>query len=101
MNSGQQKGIVRFKGKTKFKEGEWFGIELDSPHGKNDGSVQGNRYFTCKMKHGVFCQQNHIIKFDDTQKYKKIEKQNWINQPNRESSNPDKSGVGDTDEKRE
>ena len=35
-----QHGIVRFCGYTKFCEGViWVGVELDSPKGKNDGTV--------------------------------------------------------------
>ncbi|AOA65097.1 Large subunit of the dynactin complex [Komagataella phaffii CBS 7435] len=39
-------GVVRFKGQTQFADGEWVGVELDQPTGKNNGSVQGVQYFT-------------------------------------------------------
>lgn len=42
--------------------GTWYGIELDRPAGKNDGSVNGHRYFTCKAKHGVFAPLSRIQK---------------------------------------
>lgn len=34
--------------------GIWYGIELDDPKGKNDGSVQGIQYFVCPPNHGMF-----------------------------------------------
>ena len=37
----ERSGIIRYIGKTEFKEGDWLGIELDTPTGKNDGSVAG------------------------------------------------------------
>lgn len=37
----ERSGIIRYIGKTEFKEGDWLGVELDSPMGKNDGSVAG------------------------------------------------------------
>lgn len=32
-------GYLRFLGPTEFKTGIWAGIELDTPSGKNDGTV--------------------------------------------------------------
>ncbi|XP_074872665.1 CAP-Gly domain-containing linker protein 3 isoform X2 [Carettochelys insculpta] len=58
--AGQKQGIIRFYGKTDFAPGYWFGIELDKPTGKHDGSVFGVRYFTCPPKHGVFAPPSRV-----------------------------------------
>jgi dynactin 1 len=47
-------GFIRFIGQTGFAVGDWVGIELDDGSGKNDGSVQGERYFECPMGSGMF-----------------------------------------------
>jgi dynactin 1 len=47
-------GVVRFAGTTAFQAGKWIGVELDSPTGKNNGTVQGKAYFSCRDGHGVF-----------------------------------------------
>lgn len=47
-----QVGTLQFCGSTEFSGGLWAGVELDKPEGKNDGSVAGVQYFTCKMKYG-------------------------------------------------
>jgi dynactin complex subunit len=38
-------GTVEFVGPTSFQPGIWVGIVLDSPDGKNDGTVNGEFYF--------------------------------------------------------
>lgn len=38
-------GVVAFIGKTQFAPGEWIGIILDEPKGKNNGSLRGVDYF--------------------------------------------------------
>uniref|UniRef100_A0A8C5MYN3 CAP-Gly domain containing linker protein family member 4 n=1 Tax=Leptobrachium leishanense TaxID=445787 RepID=A0A8C5MYN3_9ANUR len=57
---GRRSGTVRFYGKTNFAPGFWCGVELDKPHGKNDGSVAGVEYFTCPLKHGVFAPPSRV-----------------------------------------
>ena len=46
-------GILRYCGCTDFAKGQWAGVELHEPLGKNDGSVGGKTYFQCKPKHGT------------------------------------------------
>lgn len=49
-----QTGTVYFVGQTHFAAGDWVGVVLDTATGKNDGSVQGRRYFDCQPGHGMF-----------------------------------------------
>uniref|UniRef100_A0A665V7W4 CAP-Gly domain-containing protein n=2 Tax=Echeneis naucrates TaxID=173247 RepID=A0A665V7W4_ECHNA len=60
--AGQKVGTLRFCGSTEFSGGLWAGVELDKPEGKNDGSVAGVQYFTCRMKHGIFAPLSKITK---------------------------------------
>ncbi|KAJ1969634.1 hypothetical protein IWQ62_000502 [Dispira parvispora] len=53
-------GTVRYVGKLDDKRGYWVGIEYDEPLGKNDGSIDGHRYFTCRKNHGAFVRPNKV-----------------------------------------
>lgn len=53
LTDGRQ-GIVRFIGTTSFAVGDWIGVELTDATGKNDGAVQGERYFECEPGFGMF-----------------------------------------------
>ncbi|KAF8167287.1 dynactin [Crassisporium funariophilum] len=58
----QGRGVVRFKGTASFSLGKWYGVELFEQNGKNDGSVNGESYFTCEMGYGVFLRPSQISK---------------------------------------
>ncbi|CDU23767.1 related to Tubulin-specific chaperone B [Sporisorium scitamineum] len=58
--ANQRKGTVRFVGPTKFATGTWVGVEYDEPVGKNDGSVAGERYFTCRSDFGGFVRPDKV-----------------------------------------
>ncbi|CAH2073548.1 unnamed protein product, partial [Iphiclides podalirius] len=51
---GSKAGALRYVGVTEFASGVWAGVELDDPLGKNDGSVDGKRYFECAPRFGLF-----------------------------------------------
>ncbi|XP_023277518.1 dynactin subunit 1-like isoform X3 [Seriola lalandi dorsalis] len=55
-----QRGTVAYIGATLFASGKWVGVILDEAKGKNDGTVQGKRYFTCEENHGIFVRQSQI-----------------------------------------
>ncbi|XP_066488823.1 dynactin subunit 1 isoform X6 [Tiliqua scincoides] len=59
------RGTVAYVGATLFATGKWVGVILDEAKGKNDGTVQGRRYFTCDENHGIFVRQSQIQVFDD------------------------------------
>ncbi|KAM7423660.1 hypothetical protein PAMA_000154 [Pampus argenteus] len=59
-------GTVRYVGMTQFADGVWVGVELDTPVGKNDGSVGGHRYFSCKPGYGVLVRPDRLSCRDRT-----------------------------------
>ncbi|CAH2299222.1 dynactin subunit 1 isoform X2 [Pelobates cultripes] len=59
------RGTVAYVGSTLFATGKWVGVILDESKGKNDGTVQGKRYFNCEENHGIFVRQSQIQVVDD------------------------------------
>ena len=55
-----QRGTVAYIGTTLFASGKWVGVILDEAKGKNDGTVQSKRYFTCTENHGIFVRQSQV-----------------------------------------
>lgn len=58
--NGNKPGYVQFLGETQFAPGQWAGIVLDEPIGKNDGSVAGVRYFQCEALRGIFTRPSKL-----------------------------------------
>ncbi|KAI1118045.1 dynactin [Nemania sp. NC0429] len=58
--SDGRNATVRFVGQTHFAVGDWVGVELEDDSGKNDGAVQGERYFDCLPGRGMFVRPTTI-----------------------------------------
>ena len=61
LTDGRQ-ATVRFIGTTHFAAGDWIGVELYEATGKNDGAVQGERYFDCDPGFGMFIRPTAVGK---------------------------------------
>lgn len=57
--------VVQYTGKTQFAPGDWLGVVLDGATGKNDGSVQGQRYFDCQSGYGMFIRPSSATVLDE------------------------------------
>ena len=61
--NGNKPGYIQFIGDTKFARGEWAGVVLDNYDGKNDGSINGIRYFQCEPNRGIFARLYRLSRF--------------------------------------
>ena len=59
------RGTVQFIGNTHFAPGDWIGVGLGDASGKNDGAVQGQRYFDCLPGHGIFVKPSGLTIVDE------------------------------------
>ncbi|XP_011345074.2 restin homolog isoform X3 [Ooceraea biroi] len=71
---GSKTGVLRYMGTTEFAAGEWCGVELDEPLGKNDGSVNEKRYFECPPKHGLFAPIHKVSRSPSNKRPSMIQK---------------------------
>ncbi|CAF4799705.1 unnamed protein product [Pieris macdunnoughi] len=55
-----RRATVRYNGPLEGTKGLWIGVQYDEPRGKNDGSVNGKRYFTCPPKYGGFVKPGYV-----------------------------------------
>ncbi|XP_018652353.1 restin-like [Schistosoma mansoni] len=58
-------GTIAYIGATQFSPGKWVGVILEESKGKNNGTVQGKRYFTCEENHGIFVRPSQLTLLDD------------------------------------
>ncbi|CAB3255016.1 unnamed protein product [Arctia plantaginis] len=57
---GVRRATVRYNGPLEGARGIWIGVQYDEPRGKNDGEVNGKRYFTCPPKYGGFVKPIYV-----------------------------------------
>ncbi|GFY58598.1 dynactin subunit 1 [Trichonephila inaurata madagascariensis] len=76
-------GKIAFIGYTHFLDEKCFGVILDEPKGRNNGSVEGIRYFKCSRNHGIFVRSCQIQKMSQNEnKVTKISDNTRIIYPN-------------------
>ena len=57
---GTKHGRIAYLGEVHFAKGDMAGVHLDSPVGKNNGSVGGVMYFQCEPKRGIFSRLHRL-----------------------------------------
>lgn len=67
---GSRAGILQYIGETKFAPGNWCGVQLDEPTGKNDGTVDGVQYvflllliWIAELDNSLVKSQTHMCRF--------------------------------------
>ncbi|KAL3269702.1 hypothetical protein HHI36_008762 [Cryptolaemus montrouzieri] len=63
-------GTLRFVGKVHFATGVWCGVELDTDVGKNDGCIDGIRYFSCSRGRGLMTPLSKVSILNDINQHR-------------------------------
>ncbi|KAK9240342.1 CAP Gly-rich domain-containing protein [Lipomyces kononenkoae] len=64
----ERRGVVKFvgpvpelpSGRTDENDNVWIGVEFDEPVGKNNGTIQGVKYFDSRTNHGSFVRPDKV-----------------------------------------
>jgi len=68
---GNRLAYVMFVGQLpNMPAGYWVGVQYDEKVGKNDGTLNGKRYFTCPPGHGGFMRASKISSLEDLESQK-------------------------------
>jgi len=65
-NAPLRLATIAHVGPVHFRPGVWVGVRYDEPIGKNDGSIEGRRYFECEPMHGGFVQPIGVKMIEST-----------------------------------
>lgn len=60
---GQRLGTVKYVGEIKQLDSDgniWVGVEFDEPLGRNDGLIDGTKYFDARHNHGSFLKPKQV-----------------------------------------
>lgn len=52
--------VVKFKGSVHYAKGDFVGVELTEPLGKNDGTIKGVAYFACPPQFGLMVRPEDV-----------------------------------------
>lgn len=53
--------VVKFKGPVHYAKGDFVGVCLSEPQGKNDGTVKGVSYFECPPRCGLMVRPEDVV----------------------------------------
>ena len=55
--------------------GYWVGVQYDEKVGKNDGTLNGKRYFTCPAGHGGFVRSSKVNKLENVERQLQLQRE--------------------------